>query len=201
MLAKTRQSFCHLASNFQEKVESCFMELCKIYSVYLDDFFQIVISKKVLIKILRQFLKICCERFSVVSLRKSGFYLKQVHWCGGTIDGNGICYNLKNVSELIDSKHSNNMRDVCKYVHSVSWLSPSISRFAERTALFIQLLEKRLLKLGETKEKVGAKISLASLGWNNDHFNTFQDLQNRLKESTKLNYRDMVKTLCVHTDA
>lgn len=138
----------------------------------------------------------------VVSLPKSDFYLTETHCCGRIIDENGIRYNPKNLFCLMDSKPPNNESELCEYVHDVSWLLSSIPRFAESVAPLRQLLEKAYAKAGgNRKNRAVAKISLASLGWQNNHLNAFQDLQNRLKEYTELNYRNMSKTLCVHTDA
>lgn len=84
----------------------------------------------------------------------------------------------------------------------MSWVAPSIPRFAERVALLRAFLKKAYASAVGTREKKAiARIPLSSLGWTELHRQSFEDLREQLCASTRLMHCNPDKVLCIHTDA
>ena len=49
-----------------------------------------------------KFLRICRDDNLKISVRKSEFFEKKVHWCGRIIDGSGVQFDPRNLSGLKD---------------------------------------------------------------------------------------------------
>jgi len=202
MPTRTTQGGCNSAANFQEKVEQCFAELRENFKAWLDDFMLFARDEQQMLQILRLFFEICRKRNLIVSLPKSDFYLQEVLWCGRLINKEGIKFNPKNLSGLQNCDHPRTAAELCEFVHGVSWISSTIPRFAERASILRDLLEVAYAKAnGSRKKKSIAKFQLSDLGWNDTHLSAFIDLQEQLKEATRLTHRDPNMILCIHTDA
>lgn len=202
MPTRTTQGGCNSTANFQEKIEQCFMELRENFKAWLDDFMLFAKNEDQMLKILRRFFEICRNRRLIVSLPKSDFYLKEVLWCGRLINKDGVKFNPKNLSGLQNCDNPRTASELCEFVHGVSWISSTIPRFAERASILRELLEVAYAKAnGSRKKKSIAKFQLSDLGWNEKHVFAFNDLQEQLKEATRLTHRDPNMTLCIHTDA
>ncbi len=139
MPTRTTQGACNFAANFQEKVEQCFLELKDNLKAWLDDFMLYARDEEHLLRILRRFFEIC--RRLIVSFPKSDCFLNEVLWCGRLIDKHGVRFNLSNISALKDAEPPCSAAELCEYVHGLSWISNSISRFAERVDPLRAILE------------------------------------------------------------
>ena len=202
MPTRTPQGACNSAANFQEKIEQCFADLRDNFRAWLDDYFIFAMNEEELLRILRRFFEICRDRNLIVSLPKSSFFLEEVTWCGRLIDASGVRFNPKNLSGLQHCDSPQSAAELSEYVHSVTWVSSSIPRFAERIAPLRELLERAYEKAGGSRKKRSiAKFSVAGLGWNELHEQAFKDLQDQLCAATRLAHRNPEMTLCIHTDA
>lgn len=76
MPARTTQGGCNSASNFQKKVEPCFVELRDSYKAQLDDFMIFAESESELLWILKRSFEMCRSRRLVISMPKSQCFLK-----------------------------------------------------------------------------------------------------------------------------
>lgn len=67
--------------------------------------------------------------------------------------------------------------------------------------LCVHFSKQRTLKREEGVRKNQLQKPLDSLGWNNTHSEAFDRLQGRIKQATRLAYRNPKMVLCLHTDA
>ena len=202
MPTRTTQGGCKSAANFQEKVEQCFIELKENLKAWLHDFMLYARDEEHLLRILRRVFEICRTRRLIVSLPKSDFFPNKVPWCGRLIDKHGVRFNPSNISGLKDAEPPCTAVELCENVHGLSWISNSISRFAERVAPLRALLETAYSMAGGSRKKKSiAKFPLSSLVWNSDHVAAFSDLQDQIQEAIRLAHRNTDLVLCINTDA
>ena len=198
---RTTQGGCNSAANFQASVEPCFASIRKHILAWLDDFAIHGKTELELLEVLQAFFDICRDRNLIVSLPKSTLFAKSIRWCGRYIDTNGVRMDPANFSALINASEPVNAAELSQYVHALTWMANVIPRFAERVAPLRRLLELAYKRAGKRTKKSITRFKLRELGWNQEHSDSFQGLQQQLVDCVTTAHRNPSKHLCAFTDA
>lgn len=168
---------------------------------WLDDFAVYAPNEARLLDVLEVFFHICKDKNLKISLKKSVFFATTIKWCGRLIDAHGVKMDPSKFQGLLDAEMPRTANELLEYVHCVAWMACCIPQFSQRVAPLSVLLETAYERSGKRTKKSVAKFSLAELGWNAEHAQAFNGLQQQLVHQVHTAHRNPALSLCVFTDA
>lgn len=113
-------------------ISSCFAELNENFKAWIDEFIILENDEMKLLQLLKRFFKIYrAQNLAVFSFPKSNFFLKKAEWCCRIIDAESVTFNPANLSDLKNAINPRIAAEFWEYVHGVSWICTSITRFSE----------------------------------------------------------------------
>lgn len=168
---------------------------------WLDDFAVHAPTEGQLLQELRSFITTCRQKNFKISLTKSTFFSRTLHWCGRVIDENGVRLDSRRLSGLVNVSQLETAAELCEFVQYVTWMSPDIPYFSERIAPLRALLEEDHRKSKSRTNRSISKYTVMFLGWGHEHESAFESLQEQLQTFVKVSHCDPEWELCIFTDS
>jgi hypothetical protein len=152
-----------------------------------------------LLGVLRQFFEICRKKGFKLHAVKCDLFGTKAEWCGRTISQEGIKFNPKSLSGLVDMERPQIAADLQQFLCGSNWLRTSVPNYAQLADPLLQMLRRCQDAVGKTKTRLRS-YGLSQL-WGSDADRQFKDLRSAIVERVTLSHPDHGKALCMHTDA
>jgi hypothetical protein len=101
---------------FQLVTSECFKELLYCLRQWIDDFLLHTKTVQGLLEVLRQFFAICRNKGFKLYAVKCDLFGPKAEWCGRTISQEGIKFNLKSLSGLVDMERPQTAADLQQFL-------------------------------------------------------------------------------------
>lgn len=88
-----------------------------------------------------------------------------------------------------------------QFVRTMQWMRNAIPDFSSIVPPLSEMLEKVYTKDGKRTKTSEARISLSSIGWGRNEYESFDRCKTALENQVTLAHRDEAQRLCAYTDA
>jgi Reverse transcriptase (RNA-dependent DNA polymerase) len=147
---------------FQLVTLECFKELLYCLRQWIDDF---LIHTKIvqgLLEVLRQFFEIYRKKRFKLHAVKCDLFGTKAESCGRTISQEGIKFNSKSLSGLVDMERPQTAADLQQFVCGSNWPRTSVPNYAQLADPVLQML-RRCCSLA--RQKLGTRHAFSPPHW------------------------------------
>jgi RNase H-like domain found in reverse transcriptase len=130
---------------------------------------------------------------------KCDLFGTKAEWCGPTISQEGIKFNPKSLSGLVDMERPQTAADFQQLLCGSNWQRTSVPNYAQLADPLLQMLRRCQDAVGKAKTRLRS-YGLSQL-WVSDADRQFKVLRSAIVERVTLSHADQGKALCMHTDA
>ena len=167
---------------------------------WLDDFLIYSTDENELLEIIQKFFQVCSEFGFKVHAKKSKLFTKRVKFCGRILTAEGIQYDPRHFSALLDMKTPVFGSELQQLVCATNWMRNAIPDYARIIDPLHKLMEECYKRAGKRTKRAVRKLRIDGL-WGAEHDSAFMCIKNQLAACTKLAYPKETHTMCMFTDA
>ena len=187
-------------NHFQACTAMVFQDLSECLLQWLDDFLLHAATEPELLERLQKFFSLCAKFGLKVHPTKSHLFMKEAHFCGRIIDGDGVRFDPRRLETLLSMSPPERGNELQQFICAANWMRSSIPAFSKQIAPLHKLMESCYAKCNKRTKRAVRSIQLSGL-WGTVHDVAFRRIKDQLGQSLRLAYPRDGFIPCLFSDA